>query len=351
MTLIDVITPVRDGLLHLPNCAASLLDQGLPRGAVRWVVIDDASHDGTARWLDAAAARSVLDIWWGRLEEPGGAGAARNVGLDHVRGQFVTFLDVDDTLDRGALAAWVAAIMWLSADLLLTPAPRGLSRRRQARWRHGPRLLTHHQRWSSDAMRTWLVGGKVYRTEMLRGIGFPESPEAEDLAFFSAALLRATAVGFSGPAPRYHYDRPSTSTSLRPMQRPVSVLDTYGETVLRLRDAAPDQRAFESVSSPVLAGQSAAYLRAVAHALPEDVSVLSARMRLWWDQLGLDLPRDLGRLDRRDMSQVALARLCLASPGVAKSVGSGWIHAAQLRASRRPSWPGRSARTEITPRT
>lgn len=62
------------------------------------ILVDDASDDGTPALLEALKRELNLD--WMRviaLRENGGAAAARNVGWDAARGEFVAFLDGDDS--------------------------------------------------------------------------------------------------------------------------------------------------------------------------------------------------------------------------------------------------------------
>lgn len=74
--------------------------------------VDDASTDGTATLLDAAAQTdSRLRVW--HLAHNGGQAAARNVALAEARGAYTLMVDADDRLAPDALALLDAA---LSAD-------------------------------------------------------------------------------------------------------------------------------------------------------------------------------------------------------------------------------------------
>jgi len=57
------------------------------------VVVDDGSTDGTRDYLEAIEDSRVRPIW---LEHCGDLTSARSVGLRHVRGEWVAFLDSDD---------------------------------------------------------------------------------------------------------------------------------------------------------------------------------------------------------------------------------------------------------------
>ncbi len=90
---VSVVIAARDASGTLAASLESLLAQSYP--ALEVLVVDDASHDGTAEVARRLAARDrrVRVIERAR---PGGAAAARNTGLARARGDFVTFQDADD---------------------------------------------------------------------------------------------------------------------------------------------------------------------------------------------------------------------------------------------------------------
>ena len=71
------------------------------------IVVDDGSTDGTADVVRAVAARDAR-VTLVALPENVGVSAARNAGLGHVHGEWLTFLDADDRLLPGAIAALMA---------------------------------------------------------------------------------------------------------------------------------------------------------------------------------------------------------------------------------------------------
>lgn len=64
-----------------------------------WIIINDGSTDETAALLGRLADPRIHVIH----QANAGASAARNAGLDHAQGEYITFLDVDDLLPRDAL--------------------------------------------------------------------------------------------------------------------------------------------------------------------------------------------------------------------------------------------------------
>src|SRR5215831_4762560 len=136
--LISVVLPVGNVAEFLPACLDSVLGEpGQPGGDLEVIAVDDASRDGCGSILDRRAGQEPrLRVI--HLAENAGPGPARMRGLAEATGAYVWFVDPDDLLADGALAA---------------PATLTLAER--------PALLD----------RTMTVWSKVFRREFLLGQG------------------------------------------------------------------------------------------------------------------------------------------------------------------------------------
>ena len=113
---ISVIIPCYKAAATLRRAAASALADA-PAG-LELLLVDDGSPDDTGTLCDTLAAE---DPRVRALHRPnGGAGAARNTGLDAARGDWVLFLDADDVLLPGLWAALAA--LSTEADMILSDA-------------------------------------------------------------------------------------------------------------------------------------------------------------------------------------------------------------------------------------
>ncbi|MEU6067358.1 MULTISPECIES: bifunctional glycosyltransferase/CDP-glycerol:glycerophosphate glycerophosphotransferase [Streptomyces] len=102
MPRFSVIVPCFKVQGFLRECLDSVLEQSFHD--IELIAVNDCSPDGCGAILDEYAARDprvkVL-----HLPENVGLGRARNAGLPHATGDFLFFLDSDDTLTPGALRA------------------------------------------------------------------------------------------------------------------------------------------------------------------------------------------------------------------------------------------------------
>jgi glycosyltransferase involved in cell wall biosynthesis len=141
------VTPVHDVEAYLPAFIRSIDGQRFDPARVEVVAVDDGSSDGSLDLLLDWARRSG-----GRVhvytKPSAGQASARNLGLQHARGEWVTFPDPADVLDRGYLRAadrFAAAnpgVELLSArPIVLDEAGGALSGAHARRWQyaHGNR--------------------------------------------------------------------------------------------------------------------------------------------------------------------------------------------------------------------
>jgi GT2 family glycosyltransferase len=107
--LVSVVIVTWNGRQHLQRSLPALLAQGLPGGAgLEVLVVDNASGDGTGRYLAALAARDPRVRTLTNRRNEGFAGP-NNQAFAAARGAFVATLNNDTVPQHGWLSALVAA--------------------------------------------------------------------------------------------------------------------------------------------------------------------------------------------------------------------------------------------------
>lgn len=92
--VLSVITPMYNSQETICACIQSVLMQSVPD--VEAIVVDDGSRDGSVELVQQLAQKDNRVRLF--LVPHVGVSSARNYGLDHATGTWVTFLDSDDTL-------------------------------------------------------------------------------------------------------------------------------------------------------------------------------------------------------------------------------------------------------------
>ncbi|GAA3152548.1 bifunctional glycosyltransferase family 2 protein/CDP-glycerol:glycerophosphate glycerophosphotransferase [Streptomyces rectiviolaceus] len=102
MPRFSVIVPVYKVQAYLPACLESVLGQSFTD--LELIVVDDCSPDACGALIDECAARDTR-VKAVHLKENVGLGRARNAGMEHAAGDYLIFLDSDDTLTPDSLHA------------------------------------------------------------------------------------------------------------------------------------------------------------------------------------------------------------------------------------------------------
>lgn len=244
--LISVIIPARDAALTIDACLFSIQSQRI--SSLEVLVADDGSSDETharaLRW-SAHLPVSVLDLPLTR-----GASSARNLGLAHAAGKWVTFVDADDTVPKGAFAALLAEADRTSADVVIgahikrTPGGDSINR-------HGldagftaaaSALRPHVEAYMREPYRHTLLvhcWGKLFRRSLLdrAGVRFDEQLEQLEDVHFNYRVLsagariayldRAVYVHHIGIAPTMSSRSGSESDSITRMARAYGAIENF----------------------------------------------------------------------------------------------------------------------------
>ena len=190
MPLLTVVIPVLNMAEWLPPAIESCLWQkGMD---VEVLVVDGGSRDGTPAIVDAYAAQ---DSRVRLVSRPGyGLGASRQVGQDEAAGDFVTWMDADDFLDKHAAAAWVNAAQRNRSDMVCANVVAFLDRSFNARrhFYHPAADKLHFDSapgyWKSKVVWRWIFSLPFLREQ---GLTHTEFKVGQDVCFMYRALLRA----------------------------------------------------------------------------------------------------------------------------------------------------------------
>ena len=246
----------------LPACLDSILRGDFD---IEVIAVDDASPDGSGGILDErAAADPRLRVI--HLAHNGGQGPARNLALEQATGEYVWFVDADDMVADGGLAAVTAALSASKPDVLLinwvSLYPDGRAEPNPyasllSAVPAGGCTLEDEPRLIELTMTSW---SKLFRRDYLAGLGVSFGTGIhEDIPVTCAALLAANEIG-AAQAVCYNYRRERKGSALATTSSGhFAVFDAYDRVfeLLAGRDAAG-----QPVSDPL---RAAVFERAIWH--------------------------------------------------------------------------------------
>jgi len=193
---VSVVVPIYNVEAYLADCLDSLRAQTFDDFEV--IVVDDGSPDGSRAIAERYAGldRRILVI----ARENGGLGAARNTGLAHARGRYLTFVDSDDALPRDALRVLVQSAESTGSDVVIGAVERFDSTRTwRSAWVDDVHLIDRPGILTEDflpLLRNLYTWNKLFRHEFWRdqGLRFREGVAYEDQPIITQLLARARRV-------------------------------------------------------------------------------------------------------------------------------------------------------------
>lgn len=217
--MISIIIPVYNGEAFIERCIESLLSSPSPQQtALQVIAVNDGSRDRSSERLHRLAERfpalQVID------KENGGAASARRLGISFATGDYVGFLDADDWADAHYYPALEAKARESGADIVVgnyTEEYPSRSCHVKNRFSEGQVLplppkdaLSYLHRRLAVFPFPW---NKLYRTELLRAIDFPQGNFVGEDYYMQLRLLElANGVDYAD-VDGYHYVLTENSAS------------------------------------------------------------------------------------------------------------------------------------------
>lgn len=201
---VSVIVCLRNEEQHVEALLGRLERMQTPGSDV--VLVDDQSDDGTGAALRAGAGR-VPDITV--LTGPGrGVAAARNLAVEHARGDFVWFGDADDDWDPAITAELVRGAVAAGADVAVCNARKDVDGQLGEPISDAPHdeVVDRAELFSRllDGRVQGHLWNKVFRRSVLGTSPFPPTRAHSDLGGLLGLAPRVTTAAFV-PAELYRY--------------------------------------------------------------------------------------------------------------------------------------------------
>lgn len=180
---VSVVMPVYNVSLFVREAIQSVLDQSLQE--IELILVNDGSTDGSATICEDFCSKDNRIVYLSKQNE--GVSIARNLGLAHVRGEYVFFMDADDTIDKDFLKTTYAIGEKEKSDIVVIGE-------------YYYKRLLHVK-----ALATWALMIKVDFLQQYADIRFPPHIQpCEDGLFTHQLLLMADRISFNRESV-YHY--------------------------------------------------------------------------------------------------------------------------------------------------
>lgn len=196
--LISIIVPVYNTEKYLDQCIQSVLAQTYTNWEL--LLIDDGSTDSSGAICDKYAGEDNRIRVFHKAN--GGVSSARNLGLDNAKGEWITFIDADDSVKPEYLSNLLKHTH-TGADLIFSYAEFHYANGGTHKESYPERTISnenfyiafteHDLEWHTSP---W---SKLFKADLCSNLRFIlQMPIGEDLVFLYSYLLKCDRIYFSG---------------------------------------------------------------------------------------------------------------------------------------------------------
>ena len=188
--LISVVMPVYNVEKYLREALDSVVNQSYRN--LQIILVDDGSTDRSGIICDEYAA--VDDRITVIHQNNAGAGAAKNTGLDHVKGEYFSIIDSDDYIEPSMYEKMIGYLESYQADVVQCLFRNVFVNRkvdRQYLIKSKDVRIINRNKFLKEYLYDWkyaIFANKVFKSSLLKAIRFPVGRKIDD-EFFTYKLI------------------------------------------------------------------------------------------------------------------------------------------------------------------
>ncbi|MCR5101824.1 MAG: glycosyltransferase [Butyrivibrio sp.] len=209
---ISVIVACYNVEKYIERCIRSIMNQTYKNMEI--IIVDDGSKDQSGKIADTLAKEDDRIKVIHQLNL--GRGGARNTGIEASTGEYVSFVDGDDSINPKMLEALLSGMYEFKADVSVcrykeTPVSDGKIKEKDIEVKDASayvlnknELLTFYIEENEDIVIQNAVWNKLWKREAIGRLRMPEHKRYEDMVFTTKVLAKAEKA-FYTDMPLYNY--------------------------------------------------------------------------------------------------------------------------------------------------
>ena len=212
--LVSVVVPVYNVERYLKQCLESIVKQTYKNLEI--ILVDDGSTDQSGKLCDKWRRKDErVKVYH---KENGGLSDARNYGIERASGEYIMFVDSDDTLELNAVELLQNVIVRDNVRMSIAAYNLVLGKRLvnkgdgfKDKILSQKEALARLLQEKGYAVSAW---AKMYATELFSDIRFPRGKIFEDNGTTYKIILKCDKIGYSNHAVYNYYKRKGTLTTM-----------------------------------------------------------------------------------------------------------------------------------------
>ena len=206
--MVSIIIPCYNGEKYIKRCLDSILSQDYEDFEI--ILINDGSTDSSDKIIKSYHDERLRYF----KNDNQGIGKTRNFGISMAKGEFVTFLDIDDYLNNKAISKMVECAYKDNLDLVISDYY--VKSNKTCEYKIKDFKVTSVKENPEIILDVNLAPwGKLYKKELIKDIKFEEDLKYEDAPFVIKSLLEAKKIGKLNYPTVYYVINENSETNVR----------------------------------------------------------------------------------------------------------------------------------------
>ena len=207
--MISIVVPIYNGENYIEDCLKSIVLQSYTEWEL--LLIDNASTDDSLnRCRDYAAKDDRIQVF--QQHHNMGVSAARNLGIEKARGDFITFIDIDDWIARDYLEKLLSVWKQTKAEMVVCDYHKAYDKDRENKMNQKQEYLDLREFTTEEYLEKYFLKGNthcwgvLFERRLLDGIYFPKGMSiGEDMLFLLEVAQGAKKIVVTGYKGYYYY--------------------------------------------------------------------------------------------------------------------------------------------------
>lgn len=240
--LVSVIVPIYNVEKYLHQCVNSIIKQTYTN--IEIILVDDGSPDNCPAICDDYKR---LDSRIKVIHKAnGGLSDARNVGTEMAQGEYVTYVDSDDWIDRNYVKTLLELAIRYNAEMSICAAKRTKSRNEMESVRKSNETFWTKKKalkkmLYQDGLDTG-AWGRLTKIDIAKKHKFPKGMLFEDLATTYKYIFECEIVAYTNKRLYYYYQNQQSITRTRASQKRLDIVPIVNVLVNDVIQEYPELR-------------------------------------------------------------------------------------------------------------
>ncbi len=236
MNKISVIIPVYNVEKYIRKCLDSIINQTLKD--IEIIIVNDGSPDNSQSIIDEYAKKDKRII--SLIQENGRQGKARNNGLKHAKGEYISFIDSDDYIETDMLEKMYNKAKEEDSDIVICSNYHiyETTNKKEAIFIDEELMKDSINNKKNKLLNIISPCYKIYRRSLIQknNIFFMEKLYYEDLAFSLKSLVLANKISYVNEPLYYYIIREGSTMTSTNVIKNLDIIKAFEDVITFLKD-------------------------------------------------------------------------------------------------------------------